>query len=318
MVLVYPVAFWNPANQGGGSNPDPHANNVVLFLKGEQGQQHTYIQTTGNFTVPSVGGQATFNVSSSNWAIVNQSIEIGNAGLFTISAIPSSTQITITNRNLNGGNAAPGTLVSVGANVWTRFVDSSNSPKVIKAYGEPILTTIDSDSRSYISFTGSRNQFLQCPDSNLALGTQDFCIEYWWYQTQSSNPYIANLGIEGASSVPSVAYYLNFDLNSRTRNGAFGTQYITTPDAPATPLNQRRHFAMTRESGLIRHFYDGILAGSVNDGNINLGQGIFTVGAFLFSAFTGYSTGFKNYIRLTKGIPRYTTNFNPETDTYLS
>ena len=37
MVLVYPVSFWNPVNQGGAS--DPHFNNRLLLLKGEDPTQ---------------------------------------------------------------------------------------------------------------------------------------------------------------------------------------------------------------------------------------------------------------------------------------
>lgn len=88
--------------------------------------------------VPLINGSGFFNVFDSTWISNGQLVYVENGGYFTVTGIPSSTQVILTNSNAYSSvNAAPGTNIPQGSKVSPAGVigpqgnDGSAVPSVI-------------------------------------------------------------------------------------------------------------------------------------------------------------------------------------------
>jgi len=121
----------------------------------------------------------------------------------------------------------------------------SKQPKSIRALSECNHgSLVFGASGKYISYAGS---------NDWALGTGDFCIEWWQYQTQASPPMYSRLFQVGEWSTHSIAVSIesgNFLL--WVNNGsAYG------PVTLSNYLNQWVHFAVVRQSGVSSVYKNG-------------------------------------------------------------
>jgi hypothetical protein len=89
-----------------------------------------------------------------------------------------------------------------------------------------------------------------------------------------------------------------------------------TPQTPANLLtgttslstNQWYHIAVTRQSGTVKLWVNGVLDGSVADARNYSASGSLEVG---ISHVGNYFTGYIDDLRITKGVARYTSTFTP-------
>jgi hypothetical protein len=155
------------------------------------------------------------------------------------------------------------------------------------------------------SFISSVNSFIDTPaSSDWAVGTGDFTIEWFQYQTTTAGfqrvftvddfPSI-DIGV----SVESAQFY--YWANDTFRYNAAGT----------TTVNTWQHWAVVRQSGVTKVYRNGTQLGSqiVDVNNINNTTDPLTIGnentASTSAAFVGYITNF----RWVKGLAVYTGNF---------
>lgn len=164
---------------------------------------------------------------------------------------------------------------------------------------------------SYEFFSSNANSYIDLdPNSDWALGTGDFTIE--WFQrttTTSVPPY---------QRVFTVDDYPSMDIGVSNEGGTFyywANSNFRYSSASAIVTNTWQHWAVVRQSGITRVYRDGTLRGSqFNDtNNINNTINKLTIGADNAHAtnatFVGYITNF----RWVKGLAVYTGNFTKPT-----
>jgi len=152
------------------------------------------------------------------------------------------------------------------------------------------------------SFNGT-SQYLTVPGSaNYALGTGDFTIEWWQYQTGIGTfPRVFSVGAAPASiavSIESGTFYF-------WENGNF-----TFSSALTGYLNTWAHFAISRVSGQTSVYRNGTQIGSTyaDTNNINDSSSTLSIGREI-SAFATYFPGYISNFRIVKGTGVYTGNF---------
>lgn len=159
--------------------------------------------------------------------------------------------------------------------------------------------SFSSNANSYISTAGS---------DSWAVGTGDFTVEWFGYQTNTSQfQRVFTVGnfpnIKIGVSIESTTFY--YWANNSFRYSS----------ASATTTNTWYHFAVVRQSGVTKVYRDGVLRGSqISDtNNITDNTTSFFVGntntPATNSAFVGYLTNF----RFIKGLAVYTGNFTKPT-----
>ena len=159
------------------------------------------------------------------------------------------------------------------------------------------------------SFSSSVNSYIDFPaSSDWAVGTGDFTIEWFSYQTTLT-------GFQRAFTVDDFA---SIDIGSSIESGTF---YYWANDAfrynssSASTANTWIHWAIVRASGVTRVYRNGTQLGSqiTDTNNITNTVDPLTIGnentSSLIAAFVGYITNF----RWVKGLAVYTGNFTAPT-----
>lgn len=202
-----------------------------------------------------------------------------------------------------------------GTNNAVAFNDVKNHPFTVN--GTPKISTAQSKfggASAYFDGAGT----ISTPDSddwNFAAG--DFTIEAWVYRTGLDQYVSAIVSHWNTGSAGDNAW--SFVCEANTAYLAFGitTNGTTSTDAGVSsgvtvPANQWCHVAVSRQSGVLRFFINGVQAGQ----NTTRNQTIFnssrplTVGGISSSSSSGAEWhGYIDDLRITKGVARYTSNF---------
>jgi hypothetical protein len=159
------------------------------------------------------------------------------------------------------------------------------------------------------SFISSINSFIDTPaSSDWAVGTGDFTIEWFQYQTTTS-------GFQRAFTVDD---FNSIDIGVSVENATFyywANSSFRYSSSGATTTNVWIHWAVVRQSGVTKIYKNGTQLGSqINDAN-NITNTVdeLTIGnentASTIAAFRGYITNF----RWIKGLAVYTGNFTVPT-----
>ena len=158
------------------------------------------------------------------------------------------------------------------------------------------------------SFNGT-TQYLTLPAStDWALGTGDFTIEWWQYQTGAGTfPRVFSVGANPASiavSIESGTFY--FWENGNFTFSSVLSSYLTT----------WVHFAISRVSGQTSVYQNGTKLGSTfsDTNNINNSSSTLSIGREI-SIFDTYFPGYISNFRIVKGTGIYTANFVAPTTT---
>lgn len=159
------------------------------------------------------------------------------------------------------------------------------------------------------SFSSSLNSYITTPGSNdWAVGTGDFTIEWFGYQTNTSQ----------FQRVFTVGNYPNIKIGVSIESSTFyywANDSVRYSSASSTNVNTWYHWAVVRQSGTTYVYRDGTLRGSsfADTNNITDNTTTFVIGntnTFATnSAFVGYITNF----RWVKGLAVYTGNFTKPT-----
>ncbi len=159
------------------------------------------------------------------------------------------------------------------------------------------------------SFSSNVNSYISFPGSNdWAVGTGDFTVEWFGYQTNTSQ----------FQRVWTVGDYPNIKIGVSIESSTFyywANNSFRYSSASSTSINTWYHWAVVRQSGTTSVYRNGTLRGSsISDtNNITDNTTAFYIGntntAATNSAWVGYITNF----RFVKGLAVYTGNFTVPT-----
>ncbi len=254
------------------SNPLNGYINNLRFIKGA-------IAYTGNFTPPTLAA-------------------LTNAGATSAAAYQSTTNVNIT-------FAASVTLLLTFQS--NRFKDNSinnfnlGGGASIQAFSPFAPTTTYSATTvgGSVYFPGSSN-LLVPSNASFALGTGDFTIEMWVYNTSTTNRLISYATATSPIIYINTSNYVQYDN--------YGVGGVLTSSI-LTPLNTWNHIAIVRLSATSKIYINGVQGASGSDTN-NWGQAGIYIGV---DVSTTFMTGYMSNLRIVKGTAVYTGAFTPPT-----
>jgi len=239
-----------------------------------------------------IGGQSTFGFTGymSNFRTVN------GTSVYTSTFTPSTSPLTaIANTSLL--TCTDNRLIDDSPNNFTITRNGDVSVQRFSPFSPQTVTTFYS---GYFDGTGD---YLTTSSNSAQFGTNSFTIEFWIY----------------LSSLPAAVAIIDF----RAASGAtFGQIYINTdrtvhfylPADAATSntitLNAWNHVAITRGSGTLRMFINGVSGFSGSD------SATYNAGAVLIGGGVGGTslmTGYLSNVRFVIGTAVYTSAFTPPT-----
>ncbi len=155
-------------------------------------------------------------------------------------------------------------------------------------------------SGDYIATTGS---------SSFVFGTGDFCAECW-IRTSATDRAVLDFY---TPSQPSWQVYINGSGRIQ-----FWSSALVATGTSNVSNGTWHHIAVTRASGTVRIFVDGVQEISVSfAANLSTQSTFFAVGAQVSSRNATYDfVGHIDDVRITKGTARYIANFPPPTVTF--
>ena len=199
-----------------------------------------------------------------------------------------------------------------GANGSTTFIDSSSHGHTVTANGGAQISTTQSKfGGASMYFDGNGDYLTLANDASFVFGTDDFTVEMWVYHTSQNSLKI---------------YY---DGRPASTNGAYVTLYRRSSNELALYVNYADrvvgttsilqnawyHIAVCREGSSTKLFLNGTQEGSTFTDTTNYlgGTSRPVIGAEGFSPSSLQMQGYIDDLRVTKGVARYTSNFNPPT-----
>ena len=190
-----------------------------------------------------------------------------------------------------------------GANNSTSFFDNSVYGKTLTAAGDAKMTTANKKfGTAAATFDGTGDTITAASSSDFAFGTGDFTVEMWVY--------IISWNSSALYQIPVTSGFQFGREGTTTKWGvaeagvAWRVQSSTLPSTGVW-----HHVAATRSGTTTRVFLDGTIVASGTDTS-NYAQGSLVIG--------GSFTGQIDELRVSKGIARYTANFTPATEAFLT
>jgi hypothetical protein len=193
----------------------------------------------------------------------------------------------------------------------TSFLCNFTNGGIIDYTGKNNLETvadaqIDTTTKKYgtgsMEFDGTGDYLLGKSSENYQFRTGDFTIEFWLYR-DGNNVYqtIADTRASGTATPWAVL------LNSSNQPYILITSDLTS--TISVPLQTWTHVAISRSSGTLRIFVDGVQGYSNTHTNDINPTGNLYIGRTVDNQY--YLDGYIDDLRITKGIARYTSNFTP-------
>ena len=248
-----------------------------------------------------VGGGFNGNANSLFPGYISNLRVVSGTGLYSAAFTPSKSPLS------------PVTGTVILTNQSNRFIDNSANAFALTTGGTPSAqafspfggttttptsysTKFDNTTGSYFTFTGK---------ASLALGTGDFTIESWVYRTQVVTQ---TDGWYTGTRSPTASGGLGIKVQN---NGVVAWNTSTTygQGTIAIPLFTWTHLAVTRESGTLKWYINGVL-----DYSTTLAQNFSNPTAAIgITDDPYYSSLVISNFRLVTGTAVYTGNFTPPT-----
>ena len=288
------------------------SNQFKLYINGVNDGTGT-VSTDYNQTTEARIGENRGATDDFNGYISNLRLVIGTA-VYTANFTPSTTPLTaITNTS----------LLTCQSN---RFVDNSSNNFTLTSTGTPSAqpwSPFAPTSAYSTSVNGGSGYFDGTDDvisttsssTNLSLGSGDFTIETWYYQTGKVRSFPAVLCNGNFGTNKWLVSDRHNSLNPNSVMFAIGNGSIFITATTPTPIGRWHHVAAVRSSNTVSLYLNGkfeasaTLTGSIDGGGA---QNIFVGGdqsQLSLTAFTGYISS----TRILKGTALYTSNFTPPT-----
>jgi hypothetical protein len=196
-------------------------------------------------------------------------------------------------------------------------VENSSNALTLTAFNGP-LTTTNIPTRFYNGFFNGTNQYMTVPsDAAFSFGTGDFTVECWLWTPAFTNTYgrvIVDARPTGTNGV-----YWNFGLGTDGKPGLNLTNGGTVYTSSVSVADSKwHHVAVTRQSGTIRMFVDGVSVLTPVSGAETTGSGGLRIGFNSFGTVGGFAAetlwnGHLSNLRIVKGTAVYTAGFTPPT-----
>jgi hypothetical protein len=232
----------------------------------------------------------------------------GRAFGFTRSAIAAATDAFFNRVTLllpgNGTNGAQNNT----------FLDSSSNTFSITRNGNATQGTF-----SPFSQTGWSNYFSSAHLSvpNINFSTNAFCIEGWFYFTDTTTQNINLWGEDnGSGSNPKMVLLYNYQVNSQItlETGTINGTVLSASNSLITN-NAWNHVAVVREgtgTNQTKLYINGVLGASGTLGNLSAITAVFNI-AYMGEAFGTKFPGYISNFRVVNGSAVYNGNFTPST-----
>jgi len=190
------------------------------------------------------------------------------------------------------------------------FIVGSSSPDIVQdtPAGVSQSSQLTKATSNSVSFVGDADYLLIETNSDLALGTDDFTIEFWVFM--STDQYTIFFDMR-PNSAASQGLYPTIYLNSGTslRYYTDSADRITGDDMVA---RKWYHVAVARSGTSTKMFLNGIQQGATYSDSNNYLNGDTTIGCRADGS-TGDLVGYMSNVRVVKGTAVYTANFAPPT-----
>lgn len=199
------------------------------------------------------------------------------------------------------------------------FLDSSTNNFTVTRNGNTTQGTFSPFSQTgWSNYFAGGGTYLSTPNSSTVytnFGTADFCIECWVFPTSAPGEatLIAN-GPDGTTSGTFVLYlYRSGDIQLFYNTGA-GVAVLGSGSASSPTINTWSHIALTRQSGTVRCFVNGVskFSGTVS-GNLGTASGTSTIGTRTGQTSSNSWPGNISNLRIVKNAAVYTAAFTPPT-----
>lgn len=187
-----------------------------------------------------------------------------------------------------------------GVNNSTNIKDETG--KIITVNGNARISTAQSKFNGSSIYFDGNGDYLTLNDTSLALGTEDFTVEFWTYFNSIGGAYqdILLQNVSGGLQL--------FLVNQKIRyNIAYVAGILDT--TTSMNINTWYHIALVRSSGIVKWYVNGVLDGSVADTTNWTSTAALGIGGS-----TQFFNGYLQDLRITKGLARYTANFTPPTE----
>jgi hypothetical protein len=216
---------------------------------------------------------------------------------FASVGVPTAPPTAIANTSLLCNFTNAGIFDNTGKNNLETVADAQIDTSV-KKYGTGSM-----------EFDGTGDYLLLPSSPNLVLGTGDFTVEWWMYNTDLVSQPIMAFG----------SYITGLDIRlSDTGANQLGCYLVNTwYYGTFTNTNQWSHCAIVRSSGTLYIFVNGSsiltqasVTSNIADSYLKIGG--LNAGGATRSTFLGYIDD----LRVTKGVARYTTTFTPPTEAF--
>jgi hypothetical protein len=196
--------------------------------------------------------------------------------------------------------------------------NSSNSFSLIN-YGlnKTVITDLFSQSCQGSYFNGTATNYLTFPTQGIAQFSfdGDFTIEAFIYKSLSSDRGLI-ITTSGNSAGTGGLWFGDVFTTNKLVFFSFVSNSTIATSTSAIPLNQWTHLAVTRSSGTLRLFINGVVNATATNtqtfapAGVNAGPGGIGAPSTNQSVF---QKGIASNIRIVKGSALYTTNFTPPT-----
>jgi hypothetical protein len=245
----------------------------------------------------------------------------GNGGVGGGGAGGASRGSTGGTGTVNGGNGTANTGGGGGGYGIGGTGGTGGTGVVIVSYPDvyaaatTVNATASTSGSGSVVFSGT-SQYLSTPSNNgFNFGTGDFTIECWF---NSNNVGISQKGLIQTSATAggletgyTTGVSINFSGSGTNTIGANigGSSYFSSPSAVTTGVWY--HVAITRQSGTVNVWLNGVSVASGSGNTSNLSGTYCVVGGYYNTSYL--YEGYLSNVRVIKGTALYTTTFTPST-----
>lgn len=191
------------------------------------------------------------------------------------------------------------------------FVDSSSNNFAITRYGNATQGSLSPFGNGWSAyFDGTGDYLTMSGGSNLALGTDDFTVEFWVYMTSVANQQVF---FDTRSSGTSSGSHVTIYMQGAGKQITYYTSGVNAVTGSALTQSTWYHIALAREASNSRLFVNGVQVGStyVDSSEKLCGANRPVIGVDGNTPTTGAVSGYISNLRILKGTALYTSNFTP-------
>jgi hypothetical protein len=194
---------------------------------------------------------------------------------------------------------------------YSAAIKGSGTPKTLTLNGGIVTSSTHSyyGSAGYFNNGGtSGSQFLNCTDSDFALGTSNFTLEAWIYPTSIYN-YWTLLSTRPSDGAFGDAYHIGTDANGTL--GFYSNEYDARSANGIIIANQWSHIAACRIGNTLTLYVNGVAVAVNPNYTKNLTRNALSIGRLQnFGTNFESATGYIQDLRIYKGVAKYTGGFD--------